>query len=51
MPIYRSTGRKLLKPDGAWASASSLPLGDVAATTFDLDLSESSLQAKPTVAG
>jgi len=45
MPIYRSTGRKLLKPDGVWASASSLPLSDVAATTFDLDLSESSLQA------
>jgi len=32
-------------------AASSLPLGNVAATTFDLDLSESSLQAKPPVAG
>jgi len=51
MPTYRSNGRRLLKPDGVWASASSLPLGNVAATTFDLDLSESSLQAKPPVAG
>ena len=51
MPIYRSNDRRLLKPDRIWASASSLPLADVAATTLNLDSSESSLQDRPPVAG